>query len=1515
MKKMKRIAAMVLAIAMLMSCLVVNAFAALTVKGTMTWNITNEEKTFIIGTDEYVELAIENTDETGMIGLIFNVYCDTDVFTLADFDLGTKYKGKGSGYDFEALPAESEKEGYRVVWYKGSNTDITAKEVGTLLLEVDSNAVNGDYDFELECVEVGNVAEEKFAVSFSAKQTLKIEGGVDLSAYKPTVKTQPTNGTYTYKTDAADALTAEFAVGTQGTVTTQWYKCDADGKNATKVGAAGSALTASYVPALPAVGTTEYYYCEITNKYSEEYSFTAKTNVVSVSYELGNPVKELLDISIPSSGNYTGTAYTATVTAKEGVEGLGTITVKYNGKTEAPKNANIYTVTVDIAAGSNYKAVTGLEVGTFTIRKVQVQIPSVTNYTYAKDTERTGVKPGDHYNLTGTYQATNVGEYTVTAALNDKTNYVWADGTSADKTLKWTISAFEVTAPTLAASTFTYDGSEKVALAAAADALYTVTEGSATNAGSYTAVASLKDKTNYVWSTGNSDDLSFDWTIEKASVALPTAATGLEYTGSAQTGVKATENTYTVENGTKTDAGEYKAIAKLADPANYQWKGLNTSADQEISWSIARAKVEKPTASTGLKYSGTEQTAVAAVEGKYTVENGAKTNAGSYTAVVTLNKNYQWADGTTTALSLPWSIAKADATITASDITVVLGYTGNVNASIAGVIPADLTDAELTYVIAPADKGVTIDQNGEVTVDANATEGTYTVTISFVGDDNYNAAEEEVTVTVTDKMPVDVILNGTGKDDAVYGNTYSVADFVDSFTIKDFDCDANGIAPDATFTWTLTYPDGSKATDEIVNLAELPLTEAGEYTLTLKYECAKHVGEASVTFTIARLGVDKPVAASDLVYNGSEQTGVAAGTGYTVKDGAKTNAGNYVATVKLDSNHCWKGETGEAAVADLEIEWSIAKAEINVSGYTWNYSNPFEYNGSVKTVLLNEGVDSKLTISYFENAKTDAGTYNATATAVVKAEYADNYQVKGSIPGCEWKIEPKTVDVSGVKFEQSDIIYNGEAHTVAVSDLPTEGVTVSYTGTTSAVNAGTYTATATLAAANGNYTLSGAATLNLTWKIVKAELDDIVLDAQYKYTKTGEESLTFALPSDTGAVTFAPESVNDVKGILSAISVEGQTVTYTLSGAAAAGDTASYVFTVSSENYEDITLTVNVTLTDRESPEVSVNPIVVTYSGNPITADTVKANASSGVPGTWSIVTDMTDKVNAGEYTIIVKFTPNDSVNYAEVTVENVKLTIKKAVPTVTPGYKHVSSGKTLADAELTIKSSSVPGTIAWELSADTKVQEGKKYVWIFTPEDTTNYETVTGELDVAERGEVIMPPVQTGPSYWTNPYSDVEAGTWYFEGVKFVDSKGLMNGVGGGKFAPGGTVTRATMMTILARMNGVDTSVGSTWYEVGMKWAVSTGVSDGTNPGANITREQIVTMLWRSIGSPDYTYVPHNAFVDGDEVSSWAVKAMDWAVGTGILGGKDGNRLDPTGTATRAELAVILARFSGAIG
>lgn len=161
--------------------------------------------------------------------------------------------------------------------------------------------------------------------------------------------------------------------------------------------------------------------------------------------------------------------------------------------------------------------------------------------------------------------------------------------------------------------------------------------------------------------------------------------------------------------------------------------------------------------------------------------------------------------------------------------------------------------------------------------------------------------------------------------------------------------------------------------------------------------------------------------------------------------------------------------------------------------------------------------------------------------------------------------------------------------------------------------------------------------------------------------------------------------------------------------------------------------------------------------------------------------------------------------------------------------------------------------------------------------------------------------------------FDDVSDNAWYASAVRYAVENGLMNGTGTGKFSPAASTTRGMVMTILARMAGADTS-GTPWYAAGMNWAKANGVSDGTNTTASVTREQLVTMLFRyaaAHGMESVTLEENlSRFTDKASVSAWAVPAMNWAVGQGLIEGSNG-LLRPQANASRAEVAAILMRFA----
>ena len=160
--------------------------------------------------------------------------------------------------------------------------------------------------------------------------------------------------------------------------------------------------------------------------------------------------------------------------------------------------------------------------------------------------------------------------------------------------------------------------------------------------------------------------------------------------------------------------------------------------------------------------------------------------------------------------------------------------------------------------------------------------------------------------------------------------------------------------------------------------------------------------------------------------------------------------------------------------------------------------------------------------------------------------------------------------------------------------------------------------------------------------------------------------------------------------------------------------------------------------------------------------------------------------------------------------------------------------------------------------------------------------------------------------------FSDINTGKWYHDAIDYVVEEGIMNGIAEDKFDPNGNATRSMLMTMLARVAGVDTEGGSSWDEKGMEWAIENKISDGSAPGENITREQLAVMLlnYRKTVTADDKKADISSFADSLTVSDWAKDAISWAVGNGIINGKSADMLKPGDGATRAEAAAIIKRF-----
>ena len=176
-------------------------------------------------------------------------------------------------------------------------------------------------------------------------------------------------------------------------------------------------------------------------------------------------------------------------------------------------------------------------------------------------------------------------------------------------------------------------------------------------------------------------------------------------------------------------------------------------------------------------------------------------------------------------------------------------------------------------------------------------------------------------------------------------------------------------------------------------------------------------------------------------------------------------------------------------------------------------------------------------------------------------------------------------------------------------------------------------------------------------------------------------------------------------------------------------------------------------------------------------------------------------------------------------------------------------------------------------------------------------------------------------------PFADVSGSDWFYNDVRYVYEKGIMDGTGADRFSPNAPLTRAMIVTILYRMAGSPSVSGSSdftdvaagkWFAKAVAWAAANGIVNGYGsglfgPNDPVTREQLAAILYRYAvyGGMTAVTLEENlgSFADTAQLSAYAIQAMNWAVGQGLINGS-GSNLVPKAQATRAQVAAIIHRY-----
>ena len=788
-----------------------------------------------------------------------------------------------------------------------------------------------------------------------------------------------------------------------------------------------------------------------------------------------------------------------------------------------------------------------------------------------------------------------------------------------------------------------------------------------------------------------------------------------------------------------------------------------------------------------------------------------------------------------------------------------------------------------------------------------------------------------------------------------------------------------------------------------------------------------------------------------------------------------------------------------------EITITVEKADLSEAEIEFPYGNEAAFNYATSTgvptfVVKYNGTELEKDVDY-TIAGGDSFSGVGSQTLTIKAKDNGNYTGSKS---AKWTVRPLKVAAS-----VGDIIktYDGTTDLPANAKIIFKSADSYYTGTTLRLAKGTdyevldakydsanastdeKTISFTIKLKNEGYvfedgtkekafTLKGLET-DKTFTITKAPALDtstgtLTVANNHKGTYTFDLKAllpTLEAPQSYGTISYGtPEvrlndgyyssgaEIND--GVLS-LPIQANPVETT-------GKIGTVKVVVTTTNYENITLTLNVSAANKKvptgTPTLSKNNITYGDKLSDITLSGSMMDREAAVEGTFSWVSPE-DKPSATEkYVANWVFTPKDKNTYATVHGET-NITVNKATPTGKPEYTAITtSGKKLSDASLTQTetSFSVPGTVAWNLPADTEVTANTAYTWKFTPQDEQNYNDLTGTItlwhksssssssgsvtpgtktdtvknpdgsttktetkadgsktetttassgggstgitvtktdakgnttteasaklsdrdvkEAQEKGEAVTVPVKgiaaakdanaatkikidvpnnANKTTVEIPVENVTSGTvavivhedgteelvkdskptehgvqlelsgsttvkiidnsktfddtkdhWSRDEVNFVAARELFNGVGGNQFGVSQPMTRGMVNTVLARLAGVDTtpSQGQAWYEVGTDWAKKNGISDGTNPTAPVTREQLATLLYRYAGSPSVNGTLHAA--DAASVSDYAEDALLWANQNGIVNGVGSNTIAPKDNAQRAQVAAMLARY-----
>ena len=636
--------------------------------------------------------------------------------------------------------------------------------------------------------------------------------------------------------------------------------------------------------------------------------------------------------------------------------------------------------------------------------------------------------------------------------------------------------------------------------------------------------------------------------------------------------------------------------------------------------------------------------------------------------------------------------------------------------------------------------------------------------------------------------------------------------------------------------------------------------------------------------------------------------------------GATTGENEYISVIIADSSGAqYYGRVaqpgGESGTATLSIPADLAPGSYTLNVFSEQYNGDYktDYASAFDTVTLTV-VDTIAPTLTADSASRDSET---DATVRFTSDEAGTYyyavvESGDTAPTIDTTVAGTSCDTTEQTISLTNLSGAGAKDIYIVAKDAAENVSQQLKITIPAYIAPSYGISASPAALNFGSETEGYADAPAAQTVTIKNIGklsvtvDLPTSAKYTITAgTGFENGDATLASDdTATFTVQPNT---------GLGAGDYSETLTISGSDGTSANVQLSFAVTETAPVTYTLTVELNggsgnATDGEYPAgKDVNIDAGTRSGYRFVGWTSSNGGTFADPSSASTTFTMP----AADTTITANWEYNGGGSTGGSTTDYYRLTFE------TNGGSEISS---IRRAEYT--------TI--DLTDYTPTREGYEFTGWYADENLTEKITsirLTRNTTVYAGWEEIKENPSTG---FENPFTDVSESDWFFNDVKFVYQNGLMNGTSATTFSPEGTTSRGMIVTILWRMAGSPDMEDKIWgypfadvdatayYGTAVYWARLNGIAGGYDdatfgPNDPITREQMAAILYRYAQYKGYDVSAKadlNKFTDADEISNYALEALQWANAEGLINGKGDGVLDPKGQATRAEAAAILTRF-----